>query len=53
MASVSVRSGTSWRGPATCWPRKSKREEHTMADVERDYYKEYEGEGERDMLIGF
>ena len=24
-----------------------------MADVQRDYYKEYEGAGERDMLIGF
>jgi hypothetical protein len=24
-----------------------------MADIERDYHKEYEGAGERDMLIGF
>ena len=24
-----------------------------MAGVDRDYYKEYEGAGERDMLIGF
>jgi len=24
-----------------------------MADIERDYYKEYEGTGERDILIGF
>lgn len=31
----------------------SEREENSMEDVERDYYKEYEGAGERDMLIGF
>jgi hypothetical protein len=31
----------------------SKRGENNMADIERDYYKEYEGAGERDMLIGF
>ena len=24
-----------------------------MADTQRDYRKEYEGEGERDLLIGF
>ena len=24
-----------------------------MADAQRDYYKEYEGAGERDMVIGF
>jgi hypothetical protein len=24
-----------------------------MANVERDYYKEYEGEGEKDLAIGF
>jgi hypothetical protein len=31
----------------------SEREENTMAEVERDYYKEYEGEGEKDLRIGF
>ncbi len=31
----------------------SEREENAMADIDRDYYKEYEGAGERDMLIGF
>jgi hypothetical protein len=31
----------------------SKRRENAMVDAQRDYYKEYEGAGERDLLIGF
>jgi hypothetical protein len=40
------------RGGYLLTPRFQLRE-NAMADIERDYYKEYEGAGERDMLIGF
>jgi hypothetical protein len=40
------------RGSYLLTPRFQLRE-NAMADIERDYYKEYEGAGERDMLIGF